>query len=91
MYASDSDVWSTQITELITSPQVFLTIQPAGTNVVVSWPNIPGYQLQSTTNFSAVPIWANIAQTPSTNNNGFLALTRPVSGASHQFFRLLKQ
>ncbi len=88
--STDGDVWSTRITELITAPQLFLTIQSAGTNVVVSWPNIPGYQLQSATNFSTLPVWSNVGQSPATNN-GFLAVTTPLSAASHRFFRLLKQ
>ena len=87
MYASDSDVWSTQITELITTPQVSLTIQPSGTNVIVSWPNVPGYHLQSATNFSSSPAWSNVVQTPGTNN-GFLTVTWPVPASSRQFFRL---
>jgi hypothetical protein len=85
MYPSDSDVWSTQITELITSPQVLLSINPVGTNVVLSWPNVPGYHLQSTTNLSPTS-WSNLTQTPITNSD-HLVLTMPIS-AGNQFFRL---
>jgi hypothetical protein len=85
MYPSDSDVWSTQITELITSPQVLLSINPVGTNVVLSWPNVPGYHLQSTTNLSPTS-WSNVTQTPLTNSD-HLVLTMPIS-AGNQFFRL---
>jgi hypothetical protein len=85
--STDGDVWSTQITELITTPQVFLTIQPTGTNVLVSWPNVPGYHLQSTTNFTPSSVWSNVVQTPGTNN-GFLTVTWPVPASSRQFFRL---
>jgi hypothetical protein len=85
MYPSGSDVWSTQITELITTPQILLSINPAGTNVVLSWPNVPGYHVQSTANLSPTS-WANVTQTPVTNID-HIAVTVPIS-ASRQFFRL---
>jgi len=85
MYPSGSDVWSTQITELITSPQVLLSINRTGTNVALSWPIAPGYHLQSTTNLSPTS-WSNVTQTPLTNSD-HLVVTLPIS-ASNQFFRL---
>jgi hypothetical protein len=86
MYPSGSDVWSTQITELITTPQVLLSINhPPGTNVVLSWPIAPGFHLQSTTNL--VPTsWSNVSQTAVTNSD-HLTVTLPISG-TRQFFRL---
>jgi len=81
----DSGVWSTQITELITTPQPFLTIQPAGTNVTVSWPNVAGYHLQFATNLPSIS-WSNVVQTPLTNGTQ-LSVLLPVS-PGRQFFRL---
>jgi len=83
-----SDVWSTQITELITSQSLLqLTIAPAGTNVVVSWPSVAtGFQLQSATNLDAPVVWSGVTQTLSTNGGTISALV-PVSG-SQEYFRL---
>jgi hypothetical protein len=86
MYPSDSDVWSTRITELITTPQILLTIKPAGTNVTLSWPNIPDSQLQFATNLAAPVFWSNVTQTAVTNADQ-LVVNRPISGA-RQFFRV---
>jgi hypothetical protein len=85
MYPSGSDVWSTQITELITTPQVLLSIDRIGTNAVLSWPIAPGYHLQSTTSLSPTS-WSNVSQTPVTNVD-HLVVTLPISG-SGQYFRL---
>jgi hypothetical protein len=89
MYASDSEVWSTQITELITVPvvtQPSLTITKSGANVLVSWAVVTGYHLTSATNLAGTVSWANVSQTPVTNNNQ-VTVTLPASGAA-QFFRL---
>jgi len=89
MYASDSDVWSTQITELITAPvttQPSLTITKSGPNVLVSWPVASGYHLTSATNLAGTVTWANVTQTLVTNNNQ-VTVTVPASARS-QFFRL---
>jgi hypothetical protein len=89
MYASDSDVWSTQITELITVPQVILTVVKAGTNVTLSWPSAAAdYQLQSATNLVAPPAWLTVTQTPQTNG-AQLFVTLPAS-SKRQMFRLKK-
>jgi hypothetical protein len=89
MYPSDSNIWSTEITELITVPQPVLNISRAGTNVNVSWPSgATGYQLQSATNLMPVIAWSNVAQTPQTNG-ALLTLQLPASPAQ-QFFRLKK-
>jgi len=92
MFPSDSannDVWSTQITELLTSlasPQVTITL--AGANVTLAWPSSAGYQLQSATNLVPPIAWSNVTQTPSTNGDTVSVLV-PVSGGQ-QFFRLQK-
>jgi hypothetical protein len=82
------DLWQTQITELITSlPPPQLTITPAETNIVVSWPfYASGYHLQSTTNLTAAGGWSPVAQMPSTNGV-VISLAMPMSGP-HEFFRL---
>jgi hypothetical protein len=86
MYPSDSDVWSTQITELITIPQILLSIKRTGPNVVLSWPLVQGYQLQSRTNLIGLASWSNVVQSPVTNGNN-LVVTVPISSGG-QFFRL---
>jgi hypothetical protein len=86
MYPSDSDVWSTQITELITVPQLVLSINSVGPNVVLSWPLLHGYQLQSTANTSAPATWSTVSQTPGTNGNNFV-VTLPAT-SNRRFFRL---
>jgi hypothetical protein len=89
MYASDSDVWRTQITQMITVPVVTapsLTINKSGSNVLVSWPVSPGYHLTSATNVTGTVTWTNVIQTSVTNNNQ-VTVTLPAS-AQRQFFRL---
>jgi hypothetical protein len=92
MFPSDdvnTDVYSTQITELITAPYVptlLLSITKVGTNVNISWPNVPGFQLQSATNLAVAPGWSTVAQTPATNGSQLL-VTLPAT-LSRQFFRL---
>ncbi len=83
--AANPDVWATQITELLTVPQ--LTIAPAGTNVTVSWPNFAaGYQLLSATNLAAPVVWSGVTQVTQTNSTQDFVLM-PISGRQ-QFFRL---
>ena len=56
-----------------------LTITPAGTNVILTWPmNATGFNLQSTTNLAS-PNWTTLS--------GQFAVTNPVSGAQ-KFYRL---
>lgn len=92
MYPSEpasSDVWSTQVTELIVAPQALLAIQPTAGGMLVSWPSaLTGYQLQSTTNSSLVADWAYVTE-PVVTNGAQLEVSIPVSAAS-QFFRLQK-
>jgi hypothetical protein len=93
MYATDSEdfgsVWSTQITELVTTPLVSLAIEAAGTNVTISWSSgFADYQLQSATNFVPPIAWSNVAQDRQTNGSQVVVLL-PASAGS-QFFRLKK-
>ena len=86
--SGDAVVWQMQITELITSrPLPVLGIAPAGTNVMVSWPNLaPGSQLLFATNLVPPAAWSNVTQTVQTNSTRAFVLV-PVSNGQ-QFFRL---
>jgi hypothetical protein len=92
MYPSGSDdlfggIWSTQITELITTARPWLTIAPAGTNVKVSWPAaFGGYQLWSAPNLASPASWSQVGQTTATNS-GQISVLLPASSVK-QFFRL---
>jgi len=92
MLPSDSanqDVWSTQITELITTSQILLSLQAGGGNVTISWPAAAtGYQLQVASSVATPTAWSNVSQTPQTNASQ-IYVTLPAS-ASQQFFRLKK-
>ncbi|HZQ47527.1 MAG TPA: hypothetical protein VFC07_10975, partial [Verrucomicrobiae bacterium] len=91
MYPSDdqnSDVYSTQITELIVAGPP-LVIAQTGANVNVSWPApATGYVLQSSTNPAASVSWTNVTQTPATNG-GQISVLLPIS-TRQQSFRLKK-
>ena len=87
MYPSDTDVWSTQITELVTTPLAVLSIMSAGTNITVSWPNAAGpYHLQFAPNLLSSITWSNVTQIPQTN--GSQAYVVLPHSAGRQFFRL---
>jgi hypothetical protein len=87
-YASDTNVWSTQITELLTAP-VQLTIARAGPNITMSWPSLlAGYQLQATLGLIPPVTWTNVTQTPSTNGSQ-ASVMLPI-GPGERFFRLLR-
>jgi hypothetical protein len=90
MYPSDAanpDVWSTQITELLTSTAPLLAISPSGTNVMISWTSLASnFQLQSTASLASPVIWSNVPQ-PTLTNAGQAFVLAPVSGGN-QFFRL---
>jgi hypothetical protein len=91
MYATFSQdfgsVWTTQITELDTTPLVSLAIAAAGTNVTVSWSSVfAGFQLQSATNLAPPIAWSDVAQVRQTNGSQ-VAVLLPASARS-QFFRL---
>lgn len=88
MYPSDTDVWSTQTTELLTAP-LRLAIAQAGTNVMVSWPSVEtGYHLHSVTSPVSFVTWSNVTQTLVTNSSRLSVLV-PIS-SSQKFFRLTK-
>jgi hypothetical protein len=92
MYSSSDNVWSTQITELITDAATGappLTIGVAGGMLTVSWPaTSTDYQLQISTSFPDTN-WATVPQTPVRTGN-FYVVTMPIpSGAG--FFRLINQ
>ncbi len=89
MYPSDTNVWSTQITELVTTPLPVLAIKQTGTNVTVSWPTgLNDYQLQSATNLASSITWSNVTQIPQTNGSqAYVLLPR---STVRQFFRLKK-
>ncbi len=90
MYPSDGaspDVWSTQITELVTTPQLLLAIKPSGNQLTLSWPNTgTGTQLQFATNLVAPVAWSAVIQTPTTNGAQLVVNLTPSPGK--QFFRL---
>jgi hypothetical protein len=89
MYPTGSDVWTTRISELLTTPQVVVTMQPSGRNVTFSWPiGLSGYQLQSTANPASPTGWTNVTQTPATNNFQLVVQLPATSG--QQYFRLKK-
>lgn len=87
--SANNDYYSTQITEVITTPQLLLSVQPSGTNMVISWPaSFTGYQLQSATGFQSSTSWSNVTQSVTTNGS---QLTLVVGGTNQQqFFRLKK-
>jgi hypothetical protein len=90
MIPTDTDVWTTQITQLIVSQAVqppTLRIAAAGQNVQFSWPSsATGFQLQSASTLSPTPNWATLSPTLVTNGNSISAVL-PISGAQN-FFRL---
>jgi len=83
----DTDVWSTEITELITYYPV-LSISRSNTVAFVSWPqtSLP-FKLESSS--TATGAWAVVSQNLSTNN-GKVVYQKPVAGAN-TFFRLHQQ
>ena len=64
-----------------------LTITPAGTNVILTWPTIgAGYTLQSTTNLGAAAAWNSVLPAPVVVN-GQNTVTNPISSLQ-KFYRL---
>ncbi|MDB6022570.1 MAG: hypothetical protein JWQ04_2427 [Pedosphaera sp.] len=88
IYPSDTDVWSTQITELITTQSLpHLGIVSTGTNMLLSWPSSGGsFQLQQSTNLVSSANWSILSATLVTNG-GTVSAVVPVSG-NQKFFRL---
>jgi hypothetical protein len=89
MYASGDDIWSTRVTELITTLPPRLNIASAGPNVTLSWPtSSPGYQLQFRTNLLTGASWAAVPQ-PQVTNGSLISVLAP-KVATTEFFRLSK-
>ena len=65
---------------------LMLNIQMAGTNAVLSWLDIPGYYLESTTNLGLPVTWTSNTISPATIN-GENFVTNHIAG-HQQFFRL---
>jgi hypothetical protein len=89
MFAADTTTWSTQITQLLTSPSPRLSIANTSTNLLLSWPvtAVP-FQLKSTPSLTGASSWSPVTAATVTNGNTVLALV-PASG-SGAFFRLLQ-
>jgi hypothetical protein len=86
--AANDDVWSTQITELRTTPDLRLNIRRSGANVTLFWPpGFPSFHLQSNTNLANAASWTNVTQTVVTNGTE-IDVALPAT-ASRQFFRLI--
>jgi hypothetical protein len=86
MYPSDTDVWSTQVSQIITGPPE-LSIVVADGIVTVSWlVNSDTFTLESNTSLES-SIWTPISPSNYTTNNGTVSYQEPVS-ASAKMFRL---
>jgi hypothetical protein len=67
-----------------TAPRI--AIRPSGPNVLLSWPNSPGYGLQTKTTLAAT--WTSVPNAP-VLSNGVNTVTLPKGGTA-SFFRLIK-
>jgi hypothetical protein len=87
-FASGPTTWSTQITQLLTSPSPNLAIANTGTNLLLSWPvtAVP-FQLQSSQDPGASASWSPVAPA-GTTNGATVSATVPISGPT-TFFRLI--
>lgn len=83
------DLWQTQITELIATPQPPpLALALSGASLTLSWPGYAaGYQLQSAPSLTPSGAWANVTQTTVTNGST-ISVQVPVAAGGKQFFRL---
>ncbi len=93
MYPSDSansDVWSTQVTELVTAPQApagLLAIQPTSGGVQISWStSLSGYQLESNSDLTQAGGWSVVTANQTTTGDR-VSVSLSV-GPGNQFFRL---
>ena len=89
--AANNDVYSTQITELITSaPRPALSIASAAKNATLSWPSsAASYQLQAATALLAATNWSTLGPTLTTNG-GTISAVLPESGNQRRYFRLIQ-
>jgi hypothetical protein len=86
MYPSDTDVWTTRISELLTTP-LQLALTTAGLNATITWPSaLAGYQLQSSPSLRLPVTWKNVTQSPTTNGS-LVSVTVPMT-SGQQYFRL---
>jgi antitoxin component YwqK of YwqJK toxin-antitoxin module len=68
-------------------PPAILSVQPSGSNVVLSWPSqLYYYQLQQRANLVQPPDWANVTATPNVVNDQFQVVL--LATGAQQFFRL---
>ncbi|HEY0550364.1 MAG TPA: hypothetical protein VGF13_12245, partial [Verrucomicrobiae bacterium] len=65
-----------------------LAIRMNGANVLVIWPNVASYALESKTNFN-IANWTAVTNAP-VLSNGVNTVTLPVSGTPNRFFQLRK-
>jgi hypothetical protein len=88
-FASGPTTWSTQITQLLTSPSPRLSVSNAGGNLLLSWPltTVP-FQIQSALNVADSHSWATVTSAAATNS-GTVSVLMPRTNAS-AFFRLLQ-
>lgn len=80
------DNFSFSATQGQSTPPAQLSLRQSGTNVLVSWPALPGYQLQSSADLSAPQAWAPVSE-PVNSSNGSNSVLIPI-GPPAQFFRL---
>ena len=88
--AFDEGLWSTQITELVTtSPAPLLAITRSGSDAIVSWPaSASGFHLESNTSLNALNQWTLVTSKFSTNS-GRIYFQTPLTNTA-RFFRLHK-
>src|SRR5205085_5797478 len=63
-----------------------LAVRHASGNILLSWPNVAGFFLESKTNFNVVG-WTAVTNTP-TLSNGVNTVTLPMTGVPIRFFHL---
>ena len=83
--------WGTQITLLSVNPNTpSLTITPAGTNMLLTWPasTDPAYLLETTTALQPPAIWTPVANPVAISFNQNVVTTPKTAGAN--FYRLKK-
>jgi len=88
LFAAGPTTWSTQITQLLTSPSPQLSLSNTGTNVLLSWPvtAVP-FALQSAPSLGEKAAWSAVTPLPATNG-ATVSVTVPASSTG-AFFRLV--
>ena len=88
VYPADSDIWATQITELVVINPA-LSVAHSNATAVVSWPvAAKAFNLESKSNLSSADSWIPITA-PFTTNNGRIYFQTPLTNNA-SFFRLRK-